>query len=60
MTSAGGFWGVSAAVKAGFSQGNKEQSLTANSEKEDNIHITYNVSEFPRLPFKSSDTGSRS
>ncbi|RAO68399.1 uncharacterized protein BHQ10_004411 [Talaromyces amestolkiae] len=45
--SAGGsFWGVSAAVKAGFQQGRQEQSLTAKSDKEDNIHITYN---FPRV-----------
>ncbi|KAL1860953.1 hypothetical protein Plec18170_001467 [Paecilomyces lecythidis] len=42
----GGFWGVSAAVKAGFAKEGKEQNLTANSEKEDQIHITYN---FPRV-----------
>ncbi|CAF3525701.1 unnamed protein product [Fusarium graminearum] len=45
--SAGGsLWGVSAAAKAGFSTEKGTKEVTAGSEKQEQIHVTYN---FPRV-----------
>ncbi|KAJ5172169.1 hypothetical protein N7492_004762 [Penicillium capsulatum] len=42
----GGFWGVSAAAKAGYAQSDAEKSLNANTTDHHKVHITYN---FPRV-----------
>lgn len=44
--SGGSLWGVSAAAKAGFSTEKGTKEVTAGSEKQEQIHVTYNVSRY--------------
>ncbi|GES66736.1 membrane attack complex component/perforin (macpf)-domain-containing protein [Aspergillus terreus] len=49
LSAGGGFWGVSAAASAGFGKKDTNASVTAESEENDVMNISYNARLFPRV-----------